>query len=217
MGVVVTVSRELGAGGENIALKVAEALGLRVLGQEILHEAMNAGIPEDIALQSEEGKRSWIERTLDTLAVKQAIPLVPGMLMESDYAYISTGLLSSDEYYRSVLESIIFNLTRSEDVLLLGRAGQMIFKDGPNCFHTRIVAPMAKKIPVIEKRFDLNTEQAKRKIEETDKARADYLKRQYHANIDDARLYDLCLNTDRISPETAAQLIVEAVKATGLK
>ena len=195
MGIAVTVSRQLGAGGENIACKVAEELGLRIVGQEIIHEALNAGVPKDILLESEEGRRSWIQKALDWLDRKEGVPPSPGALMESDSAYISTGLLSSDEYYRSVLESIIYDLTQASDVLLVGRAGQMVFRGQPNSFHIRIVAPLEKRIPVIEKRLNLTSEMARRKIDETERARTDYLRRQYDADIDDASLYDFCVST----------------------
>ncbi len=131
MGTIVTVSRQLGAGGEKVAYAVAETLGLRVLGQEIIHEAMQAGVPEDIAMESEKGKRNWAQKALDWLKRKQDVPASPGALMQSDSAYISAGLLSSEDYYRSVMESIIFDLSQTDDVLLIGRAGQMIFRESP--------------------------------------------------------------------------------------
>ncbi len=217
MGIVITVSRQLGAGGENIACRVAEELKLRVLGQEIIHEAMQAGIPEDIALESEESRRNWIQRTLDFLSLRQPVPTSSGKLLESEHAVISTGFPKNEEYYRSILESIIFDLAQTGDVLLLGRAGQMLFQNSPNCFHVRIVAPFDRRIAVIEKRLDISPEEARRQIEESDGIRADYLKRHYNVAIDDANLYDLCLNTGTLSEETATDLIVEAIRAIGLK
>ncbi len=217
VGIVVTVSRQLGAGGERVACEVAETLGLRTIGHEIIHEAMQAGVPKEIAMESEEGKRSWAQKALDWLKRKQDVPPSPGAMMTSDSAYISIGLLSSEDYYRSVMESIIFDLTQTDDVLLIGRAGQMIFRDSPNCFHVRIVAPRKKRVLVIEERFDTSPEEAQHKIEETDRARANYLKRHYDVHINDANLYDLCINTGTVSADTAVQLIVEAVTAAGLK
>lgn len=217
MGIVITISRQLGAGGENIACRVAEDLALRVLGQEIIHEAMQAGIPEDIALESEESRRNWIQRTLDFLSLKQPIPTSSSKLLDGEHAVISTGFPKSEEYYRSILESIIFDLAQTRDVLLLGRAGQMLFQNSPNCFHVRIVAPLEKRGTVIEKRFDVSAEEAKRQMEESDGIRADYLKRHYNVDIDDASLYDLCLNTGTLSEEIAADLIVQAIRAIGLK
>ena len=217
MGTIVTVSRQLGAGGEMVAYAVAETLGLRVLGQEIIHEAMQAGVPQDIAMESEEGKRNWAQKALDWLKRKQDVPASPGALMQSDSAYISAGLLSSEDYYRSVMESIIFDLSQTDDVLLIGRAGQMIFRESPNCFHVRIVAPTEKRVLVIEERLGSSPETTRRKIEETDRARANYLKRHYDVDINSATLYDLCINTGTVPTDAAARLIVEAVQAAGLK
>ncbi len=217
MGTVITISRQLGAGGENIACRVAGQLGLRLLDQEIIHEAMQAGIPEDIAVESEEGKRSWVQRALDFLSLKQPAAITPGQLMESSHAVISTGFPKSEDYYRSILESIIFDIAQSGDVLLLGRAGQMIFQNSPNCFHVRIVAPPEKRIAALEKRRGISADQARQEIEESDRVRAAYLRRHYDADIDDARLYDLCLNTGTLPEQAAADLIVNAVHAVGLK
>lgn len=217
MGTIVTVSRQLGAGGEKVACTVAESLGLRVLGQEIIHEAMQAGVPEAVAMESEEGKRNWAQKALDWLKRKQDVPASPGALMQSDSAYISAGLLSSEDYYRSVMESIIFDLTQIDDVLLIGRAGQMIFRESPNCFHVRIVAPLEKRVLVIEERLGSGPEMTRRKIEETDRARADYLKRHYDVDINSATLYDLCVNTGTVPTDAAARLIIEGIKAAGLK
>ena len=213
MGIVITVSRQLGAGGENVACEVAQTLGLRVVGQEIIREAMRAGVPEEIAMESEEGKRSWIQRALHWLDRVQGVPTSPGALMEGHSAYISTGLPSSEEYYRSVMESIIFDLTYVDEVLLLGRAGQMIFRDHPDCFHVRIVAPMEKRIPVIEQRFGASPEEARRRIADSDRARAGFLRRYYSVDIDDAQLYDLCINTGTVREDAAVRLIVDAVRA----
>lgn len=218
MGIVITISRQLGAGGENIACRVAEQLGLRLLGQDIIHEAMQAGIPEDIALESEEGRRSWIQRALDFLSLKQPSSVFPpGDLLEGGHPVISVSLPKSEEYYRSVLESIIFDIAQADDVLLLGRAGQMMFRDSPYCFHVRIVAPVEKRMAALEKRRGISADQARQEVEESDRVRAAYLRRHYDADIDDARLYDLCLNTGTLPEEAAADLIVEAVHAASLK
>jgi CMP/dCMP kinase len=217
MGIVITVSRQLGAGGENIACKVAEELRVRVLGQEIIYEAMQAGIPEDITLESEASRRSWVQRALDFITMKQPTSTSTGSLMESDHAVISTGFPKSEEYYLSVLESIIFDLGQAGDVLLLGRAGQMMFRNSPSCFHIRIVAPLDKRIATMQRRLDVSIEEAQHRVEESDRARVDYLKRHYSADIDDANLYDLCINTGTLSEDTAASLIVEAIHAAGLR
>jgi len=217
MGIVITMSRQLGAGGENIACRIADELGLRLLGQEIINEAMQAGIPQDIALESEEGKRNWVQRALDFISLKQLNIVSSSELIEGGHAVISASFPKSEEYYRSVLESIIYDIAQAEDVLLLGRAGQMMFQNSPNCFHVRIIAPLDKRIAALEKRRGISADEARQQIEESDKTRAGYLKRYYNADIDDTRLYDLCLNTGTLPEETAANLIVEAIRAIGLK
>jgi predicted nucleic acid-binding protein len=214
MGIMITMSRQLGAEGEEIARDVAETLGLRVVGQEIIHEAMRAGVPEEIAIEPEKGKRGWIERALHWFDRVQTLPASPGILMDSSVTPISAGLVSSEDYYLSVMESIIFDITQRQDVLLLGRAGQMIFRNHPGCFHVRIVAPVEKRVSIVQQRFGVARDIALQKIERSDKARADFLRSHYSVDIDDARLYNLCINTGAVPKETAVRPIADAVTGT---
>ena len=121
MGIVVTLSRELGSGGERIACEVAEALHLRCLGSDLIHEAMRAGIPEDIALESEEGRQSFIQRAADFL---RGSPSVPAPVTLTGTEPMSTHLATDlpqtdDDYYRAILESLIFDLAQKEAILLI--------------------------------------------------------------------------------------------------
>jgi len=215
MGIVVTLSREFGSGAEEIGREVADALRLRLIDREVIHEAVNAGIPEDVALESEEGRQSLIHRALHALRSRPTGP--SSVAYSSDepiVAYISTDLPEPvDAYYRAILESIIFNLTQTEDILLVGRAGQIIFRNQPHCFHLRIVAPLEKRVSTIMEQMKVSSNEARHKVESIDAARAAYLKRYHGVDIADSSLYDLCLNTGTLPHETAVQLILTAVRA----
>ena len=71
--------------------------------------------------------------------------------------------------------------------------------------------------PRAKQRFGASPEEARRQIADSDKARAGFLRRYYSVDIDDAQLYDLCINTGTVREDTAVQLIVDSVKAAGLK
>jgi hypothetical protein len=76
---VITVSRQLGSHGGEIGARVAEALGLRFVDREIIRQAaQEAGVPE-VALQEMEyeGKRSLIERILNSMKAMPPIPPTP--------------------------------------------------------------------------------------------------------------------------------------------
>jgi cytidylate kinase len=49
-------------------------------------------------------------------------------------------------------------------------------------------------------------------LEKTDRGRQRHLKTRFRCDIDDPHLYDLVINTDRMTSETAARLMVEGVR-----
>ncbi len=217
MGATVTLSRQMGSGGETIAGQVAAALRLRVVGSEILHEALAAGVPASVAMESDEGRAGFVQRVLEWLrrepVTSPAAPIALGSVQTTD-AYISGDVSPiGGDYYLSILESIIFDLAGTEDVLLIGRAGQMVLRGKADTLHVRIHAPLAERVKVIAERFNLTEEDAQRKVAASDEGRAAYLRRQYKADINDVRLYDLTINTGRTSPQVVTDLIVEAAKA----
>jgi hypothetical protein len=217
MGVTITLSREMGSEGEAIAGEVAAALRLRVVGSEIIHQALAAGVPASVAMESDEGRLGFVQRVLDWLRREPAASLPAANTLggaQMTDAYISGDVSPiGGDYYLSILESIIFDLAKTEDVLLIGRAGQMVLRGKADTLHVRIHASRADRVKVIAERFNLPEDEAQRKVAASDEGRAAYLHRHYKADINDIRLYDLTINTGRLSPQVAVNLIVEAAKA----
>ena len=216
MGITITLSRQLGSGGAEIACGVAAELGLRVVGRGLVHEALEGCVLDDTGFEAEEEKPAFIRQALDFLQGKPPIPASHTVLNRSEPGVLSTRLFNSDQYYRSILESIVFDLTQLGDVLIIGQAGQLILREDPNALHVRVVAPLDKRVRVIQARLDVSQEEARRRIGASDKARADYLRRHYSEDIDDVKLYDLTLNTGTVPEDAAIKLTVDAVKAAGL-
>lgn len=216
MGTVITLSRQLGAGGAEIACGVAAELGLRLVGRQIINEAIEGCVIEDIPLDVDESRATTIQRALDFIRGRPPATANVPVANLSEPGVLSTTRFHADEYYRSVLESILFDLSQQDNVLILGQASQVILRDRPGAFHIRVVAPLNARIKTIQTRFGLITEKAKHAIESSDRARAEYLKRHYKANIDDAKLYDLTINTSKVAPPQAVELILSALPESGL-
>lgn len=216
MSAVITLSRQLGARGAEIACGVAAELNFRVVGREMVYEAIEGCMIEHVPLDAEEDKSTIIQRALDFIQGRPAVPDVLPVFNQSEPGLLSAGFFDTNGYYRSVLESIVFDLSRKGNVLIIGQAGQVLLRDHPSAFHTRVVAPMDKRIETIRQRFGLSAEKALHQIETSDRARAEYLKRHYKADIDDARLYDLTINTGKISPQQAIEVILETLAESGL-
>lgn len=105
----------------------------------------------------------------------------------------------------------IRQLCRSGRCLIVGRAGNLVACDLANTFHVRLIADKSKRIRFISNRFQVNESGASELVEETDKARAQFVKRNTGSDIDDPVSYHLILNTEGISDEVAVRVIAESM------
>jgi cytidylate kinase len=213
MSIAITLSRQLGAGGEEIACGIAAELGLRVIGRSHVHEAVEGCVLENPALEAAEERPALVRRVLDFVQGKPAIPTSLPVFSLSDSGVLSGGFFKNGDYYKSALESIVFELTQFGGVLILGQASQMILRDHPNAFHMRVVAPRDKRIEAVQQQLGVGADQARQKVDAFDKARADYLRRHYKVDIDDSRLYDLTLNTATVPKDVVVNLVVDTVRS----
>jgi cytidylate kinase len=110
-----------------------------------------------------------------------------------------------------VLQNTIRAAYRQGNLVILGRGGQVLLKDCPDVLHVRVVASLDRRIERVRERMHTDQEGAWQMIFQRDEGSAGYLKRFYHVDWADSGLYHLVLNTDRVSVEMAAQIVVTAV------
>jgi len=96
-------------------------------------------------------------------------------------------------------------------VILIGRAGNIITSRLPDVFHVRLVAPLEKRIEHAHKYYHMTEAEAQKFCLTEDEGRARYLKKHFHADINDPLLYHLVINTGQLNYDSAARLIGEAV------
>ena len=180
---VITISRQMGSNGCQIAEEVARCLDYRVVWREVINEAaLRAGVPE-VALA-----------TIDELDLLGLRP--PAKARRA---------------YHDAVEEIMKEMAAAGDVVIVGRAGQVILRDWGDVLHVRLFAPLELRVERIAIQHNLSLEAARMQVEASDAARARYLKRYYHVKWEDAELYGLILNTAYWSTSAAAKVICEAV------
>jgi len=96
-------------------------------------------------------------------------------------------------------------------VIFSGRAAHLITSDLPGGFHLRLVASLATRIKRMQEQQHCDEATAERTLKEADAARRRYIHSKFERDIDDPRTYDLIINTDRISPATAAQMVLQGL------
>ena len=176
---VITLSREMGSRGDDIARAVAERLGLRLVGRELINRAAKeAGAPEVALAEIDE---------LGLLGVKPSAAAL--------------------RLYREKVAAVIHELAAEGDVLLVGRGGQVILADRPDVLHVRIIAPRAMRLALVQARCRVSAEVAAARIEASDAARTGFLKRHFGVRGDEPHLYDLVINMAHLDVPAAVDLV----------
>lgn len=106
-------------------------------------------------------------------------------------------------------------LADRDNVVIVGRAGQVILHDRPNVLHVRIIAPIALRAERLASQQHISLDAAEAQVQASDRFRRDYLRRTYHARWDDPDLYDLVVNTAHWTVPDAAQVIISALNVHG--
>jgi len=217
---IMTFSRQLGASGSEIAAGVAKALGLRIIDRETIDQAaLKAGVPE-VALHEigYEGRRGLMQRMLDALRASPAIPSVMEMQQRESVASLTMpkGILTpampllsaAMEDYVRMVGMVIADIAKECNVLIIGRGSQMVLRNNPDTLHIQVVAPLPSRVEKLMRMEGQTQREATQRILASDRARAEYLGRYYGVNWLDPQLYDLVINTGRVSIQTAIQLVV---------
>ena len=229
---VITISRQLGSLGGDIAASVAQELGLRLIDAETINRAAaRAGVPRIALAELEnEGERSLASRVLNAM---RAMPLLPstgsrsttsgdaGSSRTSTTTFPFGGLFSptvppissSLEGYVRMVGLVIRGLAHEGNVLIVGRGGQILLKHYPGALHVQTVAPFAKRVEVVMSRYGLSERDAQQRLRASDRARFDYLRRYHDVDWLDATLYHLVLNTASLPAPATVKLIVAAQQA----
>jgi cytidylate kinase len=178
----ITISRQMGSLGSDVAFLVAERLGYRLVWRELINlAARRAGAPEMALAAIDE---------LDLL-----------------------GLTPSPQAQRAYIEEvnrIVNELAEQGNVVILGRAGQVILHGRPETLHVRIFAPQALRVKRVAEKLGVTIDKAAAQVEASDRYRARYLRRFYHVRWDDPALYHLVLNTAHLTSAQAADIICRA-------
>lgn len=180
----ITISRQMGSLGNQVAQETARDLKYRLVWRELVNQAARqAGAPE-MALAA-----------MDELGLLKIRTSSKAM-----------------QAYQSALEQIILELAEKGNVIIIGRAGQAILGVRPDVLHVRVIAPLALRVERQALQAGVTQEQARAQIEASDRNRARFLKRFYQVNLDDALLYHLVINTGYMTPTLAASLIVHTTQ-----
>jgi cytidylate kinase len=105
----------------------------------------------------------------------------------------------------------ILKLAAVGHVILIGRGSNVVTARLPDVFHVRLVAPLEKRAEHVHENYGMTKIEARKFCLTEDLGRARYLKKHFHADINDPLLYHMIINTGQMGFDGAAKLIGEAV------
>ncbi|MGQ9554387.1 MAG: cytidylate kinase-like family protein [Anaerolineae bacterium] len=199
---VVTISRETGGAGEFIAAEVARRLGVPLADREIIEEAArNAGLPQEVLDSKEQETRT--ERTFSSSDMV-------GLIRRSQSG--KRQQLADALYTKFVSEAV--RQIASKPCVIVGRGAQFILQDRSDALHVHLYAPESVRVSMTMREKGITREQAERLVRAGDLERSNYIKHYFNnANWRNPDYYHLMIDTGRITPEVAVDLIIRAVES----
>jgi cytidylate kinase len=188
---VIAMTREMGTAGRELALRVSDKLGLTVVLHELVEHdlAEHMHVPDNAVHHVLEGGATLRERLQ----------------------------IGSKRLARYTAEEIL-ELADRGNVLIRGWGACLILREVPHVARVRVCAPVeARERAVMERSGLKDRSAARREIERNDAAHKRILKAAYGVDREDASLYDLVLNTERMSIDTCVKLVCDLVDSPELQ
>jgi cytidylate kinase len=199
---VLCVSHTTGSGGDEIGRRVAEQLGYLYVDEDIVARAAAQGglDPGDVA--DEERRKTYATRILEALAKGGGDPMVLAATAGID-------VVPPADIRALIRETVVQTAARG-NVVIVAHAAAHAIEPGPRTLRVLVTASTATRARRVGDAEQLDGAQAARTIKDSDAGRRDYLKRFYSVDSESPTDYDLVINTDVLSSEQAAEIVLRA-------
>jgi Cytidylate kinase-like family len=184
----------------------AERLGYLYVDEEIVAGAAAQGGLEPGDIADEEQRKSFARRTLDAIADGGG----DALLLGAPVASVLEGLRPAD--LRALIRETIAETAARGNVVIVAHAASYALEPSPRTLRVFVTSPPEARARRLGAAEGLDDAQAARAIKESDAGRRDYLKRFYSVDQEAPTDYDLVLNTDLLTNEQAAELVVHAAE-----
>jgi cytidylate kinase len=219
---VITISRQYGSGGDEIADQVCQMLGYRHFDKrDIARAAARAGFSEEeIASYSDYSEENYKVKKFLSRLMRRTPPSA-----SHKENTLSTRLADEKLFNEAsalmLVRRAVETACNTGNTIVVGRGGQMILRDETNVLHLRVEAPMDVRIQRVEDWLKQDQpahavihnlwHNAHDLIVERDTQSADYVRMFYGADWANPVLYHAVLNLGKMDPEQAAQIVVDMV------
>ena len=202
---VITVARQVGAAGEEVAQVIARTTGFRYIDYQIIQEAASdAGVSPETVSEAEHTP-SLLTRILESLARNPSMPVAAW----ADPIPLSTTPLYTSADYRRFVEDVVRDLAEQGECIIVGHAAQVILRGRLDTVRVLVTGSPDFRARRIMAGMNVDEQTALKTVERTEGERLDWYKRFYETGWLTPWTYDLCINTDHLNPEQAADLVLD--------
>ncbi len=192
---IVTISHEMGAGGPEIGQQVAERLGYKYVDHELISDtAHRYGLVEEKLEHLDETKPSLFER-----------------------------FDAETRRYITAMQTALYEFAEHDRVVLMGRGGQWLLRGIPHVLRVRVMAPFDVRVKRLGVKLSgrMGEQASPRTVTEMvrrdDTEKAGRMRYLYDVDVADAALYDLMINTEKLTAAAAIDLISDVTRRPELQ
>ena len=202
---VVTLSHATGAGGEAIGRTVASDLGFRYLDEEIITLAAQKDGLDAAVVADAERRKSFLARLLAGLAE-------PAMMDTSVAMLTPEAVTMRSDHVRAVIVEAIREVAERGRVVIVSHAASIPLAGRRDVLRVLVTASEETRAQRVARDGLSGTADPARFVRDNDASRADYFQRFYRIERELPTHYDLVINTDALTADEAADIIVAAAR-----
>ncbi|HEY0702903.1 MAG TPA: cytidylate kinase-like family protein [Candidatus Acidoferrales bacterium] len=199
---VITIEREYGSGGANIAKQIAQRLGWKLWDEEITAEiARAANVDHEVTQRCDERVDPLLYRLFKAYArgsYERALSFSDSQSFDTDRMV-------------AMLHTVVADVASRGNCVIVGRGSPYILRNRPDAFHVFIYAPSEEKVRRL-KSIGKSEREAMQLVEEVDRDRTDFIRHYFKKEWPCRALYNMMINS-KFGDEFVVESVLSDVKA----
>jgi cytidylate kinase len=184
---ILTISRQVGSQGDEIAEIAAERLGYTLIDKDTIHDRIVA-LPDDFSIEmhslEKENQPGFFQRIFHHQAV-----------------------------YVNLISTIVYEAISNDNVVLKGRGGQFLLTDRENVLNARIIAPIDFRISMLKAEQHVDANIAEELIKQFDRDRDRFIRYLFEKDGTEPDWYDIIINTKKFNTDAAVDILARRAES----
>lgn len=186
--IIISLSREYGSGGHDIALEISKRYGIKFYDHAILDNiARESGMDVDAIKDIE----------------KKDVPVLSGIFKGGNAQEENIVRIQTD-YLKDLVDA-------GESLVVVGRCSEYIFRDHENMISVFVSGDYDKRVERIMNKYKISKDEAERKVARHDKSRSEYHNKYTKSDWGYAGAYELCVNSSKLGFDATIDMICEYI------